>query len=188
MKKIFSLMLVPALAGCFSASPLPVAHWPVDYVGPVASDRSGKLGIGRVSQVVVRAPYNAEGISVLRENGTVEHDAYNEFAALPSTLLKGPLLDAMAASGKFKTVVNSSSATISTTSVELMVTNLSLDCRKQDSRRAVVTIILRVLRSGEIVGLEKGEGSADAADGNYGAAFSKAYSTALSEAFSRLAR
>ena len=188
MKKIFVLLLAPALAGCFSASPILVSHWPVDYVGPTSAERSGKLGIGRVSQVVVRAPYNAEGISVLRTNGTVEHDAYNEFAALPSTLLKGPLLDAMAASGKFKTVVNSSSATISTTSVELMVTDLSLDCRKKDSRRAVVKIILRVLQSGEIVGLEKGAGEADATDGNYGAAFSKAYSSALYEAFSRLSR
>lgn len=186
MKKLFALMLVPALAGCFSASPIPVAHWPVDYVGPVSAVRSGKFGIGRVSQVVVRAPYNAEGISVLRENGTVEHDAYNEFAALPSTLMKGALLDAMAASGKFKTVVNSSSATITSTSVELMITNLALDCRTKGARRAVVTVILRVLQSGEIVGLEKGEGDADAADGNYGAAFSKAFSSALSAALSRL--
>ena len=186
MKKLFALMLVPALAGCFTASPIPVAHWPVDYVGPVSAVRSGKLGIGRVSQVVVRAPYNAEGISVLRENGTVERDAYNEFAALPSTLLKGALLDAMAASGKFTTVVNSSSATISSTSVELMVTKLALDCRTPGGRRAAATVVLRVLKSGEIVGLEKGEGVADAADGTYGAAFSKAFSTALSEALSRL--
>ena len=186
MKKLFALMLVPALAGCFSASPIPVSHWPVDYVGPVSAVRSGKFGIGRVSQVVVRAPYNAEGISVLRENGTVEHDAYNEFAALPSTLMKGALLDAMAASGKFKTVVNSSSATITSTSVELMITNLALDCRTKGARRAVVTVILRVLQSGEIVGLEKGEGDADAADGNYGAAFSKAFSSALTSALSRL--
>ena len=186
MKKLFALMLVPALAGCFSASPIPVSHWPVDYVGPVSAVRSGKFGIGRVSQVVVRAPFNAEGISVLRENGTVEHDAYNEFAALPSTLLRGALLDAMAASGKFKTVVNSSSATITSTSVELMITNLALDCRTKGARRAVVTVILRVLQSGEIVGLEKGEGDADAADGNYGAAFSKAFSSALTSALSRL--
>ena len=186
MKKLFALVLVPALAGCFTASPIPVAHWPVDYVGPVSAVRPGKFGFGRVSQVVVRAPYNAEGISVLRENGTVEHDAYNEFAALPSTLLKGALLDAMAASGKFKTVVNSSSATITSTSVELMITNLALDCRTKGARRAVVAVILRVLQSGEIVGLEKGDGDADAADGNYGAAFSKAFSSALTAALSRL--
>lgn len=186
MKKLLALMLVPALAGCFSASPIQVSHWPVDYVGPVSSVRSGKLGIGRVSQVVVRAPYNVEGISVLRENGTVEQDPYNEFAALPSTLLRGALLDAMAASGKFKTVVNSSSATQASTTVEMMVTNLSLDCRTQDERKAVVTVVLRVLKSGEIVGLEKGEGIADAANGNYGAAFSKAFSSALSAALTRL--
>ena len=180
MKKVFSLLLVPALAGCLSSSPIPVAHWPVAYVGPTVSERPGKLGIGRVSQVVVRAPYNSEGISVLRANGTVEHDPYNEFAALPSTLLKGALLDAMAASGKFKTVVNSSSGTKSSTMVELLVAELALDCRRENERKAVVRIVLRVLRDGEIVGLEKGEGFADAGDGNYGAAFSLALSAALS--------
>ena len=186
MKWCFALLLVPVLTGCLSSSPIPVAHWPVNYVGPVSTDRPGKLGIGRVSQVVVRAPYNAEGISVLRANGTVEHDAYNEFAALPSTLLRGALLDAMSASGKFKTVVNSSSGTTSSAMVEMMVTRLALDCRQNDGRQAVVSVILRVLRAGDIVGLEKGEGVADAANGNYGAAFSKAFSDAISAALARL--
>lgn len=186
MKKLLSLALVPALAGCLTSSPLPVAHWPVSYIGPSAAGRSEKYGIGRVSQVVIRAPYNAEGISVLRANGTVEHDAYNEFAALPSTLLKGALLDAMAASGKFKTVVNSSSGTSSSAMVEMMVTKLALDCRQEGERQAVVSIILRILQDGAIVGLAKGEGLADAADGNYGAAFSKAFSDALSSAFGTL--
>ena len=186
MKKIFSLLLVPAFAGCLSSRPLQVSHWPVNYVGPTAAERSGRLGIGRVSQVVVRAPYNAEGIAVLRANGTVEHDAYNEFAAIPSTLLKGAFLDAMAASGKFKTVVSSSSAVKSDAMVELMVPELALDCREKDSRQAVVKIVLRVLRGGDIVGLEMGEGRSDAADGNYGAAFSKSISDALALALARL--
>ena len=186
MKKIFLFALAPVLAGCLTSSPLPVAHWPVSYVGPTVEGRSGQYGIGRVSQVVVRAPYNAAGIPVLRANGTVELDAYNEFAALPSTLLKGALLDAMAASGKFKTVVNSSSGTTSSAMVEMMVTKLALDCRQPDERRAVVSLVLRILRSGEIVGLAKGEGTADARDGNYGAAFSKAFSDALTAAFGTL--
>ena len=186
MKKILSLLLLPAVAGCLSSSPLAVSHWPVNYVGPVSAERPGNLGIGRVSQVSVRAPYNAEGISVLRANGTVELDPYNEFAALPSTLFKGILLDAMAASGKFKTVVNSSSGANSSVLVEMMVSRLALDCRQKGERLAVVSLILRVLKDGEILGLEKGEGIADAADGNYGAAFSKAFSDALSSALVRL--
>ena len=183
MKRILCLLLVPALAGCLSSKPVPVAHWPISYVGPTASERPGRLGIGRVSQVVVRAPYNAEGIAVLRANGTVEHDSYNEFAAIPSTLLKGVLLDAMAASGKFKTVVSASSAVKSDAMVEMMVPELALDCREKDVRQAVVK---SVLQGGEIVGLEKGEGRADANDGNYGAAFSKAFSEALVVALERL--
>ena len=186
MKKVLCLLLVPALAGCLSSKPVPISHWPVSYVGPTASERPGRLGIGRVSQVVVRAPYNAEGIAVLRANGTVEHDPYNEFAAQPSTLLKGALLDAMAASGKFKTVVNSSSGTRSSAMVEMMVSELALDCRRPNERKAVAKLIVRVLKDGEIVGLEKGEGFADAGDGNYGAAFSKAFSDALSVSLSRL--
>ena len=186
MKKVLCLLLAPALAGCLSSKPVPISHWSVSYVGPTASERPGRLGIGRVSQVVVRAPYNAEGIAVLRANGTVEHDPYNEFAAIPSTLLKGVLLDAMAASGKFKTVVSASSAVKSDAMVEMMVPELALDCREKDARQAVVKIVLRVLKSGEIVGLEKGEGRADANDGNYGAAFSKAFSAALVSALQRL--
>ena len=186
MKKFFAFLLVPAVAGCLSSTPIPVSYWPVAYVGPAAAERPGRLGIGRVSQVVVRAPYNAVGISVLRENGTVEHDPYNEFAALPSTLLKGALLDAMAASGKFTTVVNSSSGTKSSAMVEMMVPEMALDCRRKGDRKAIVKLVLRVLKGGEILGLERGEGFADAADGNYGEAFSKAFSDALSAALTRL--
>lgn len=186
MKKVLLFAVLPVFAGCLTSSPLPVSHWPVSYVGSSAAGRSGQYGIGRVSQVVVRAPYNAEGIPVLRANGTVELDAYNEFAALPSTLLKGALLDGMAASGKFKTVVNSSSGTSSSAMVEMMVSKLALDCRLPGERKAVVSLILRILRDGEILGLAKGEGSADAADGNYGAAFSKAFSDALTAAFGTL--
>ena len=72
------------------------------------------------------------------------------------------------------------------TMVELLVAELALDCRQENERKAVVRIVLRVLRDGEIVGLEKGEGFADAGDGNYGAAFSKAFSDALSVSLSRL--
>lgn len=186
MKKLLLLLLAPALAGCLSTKSVPVSHWPVNYVGPTAAERPGRLGIGRVSQVVVRAPYNAEGIAVLRGNGTVEHDPYNEFAAIPSTLLKGALLDAMAASGKFTTVVSASSAVKSSAMVEMMVTELALDCRVAGVRTASVKIVLRVLQGSEIVGLEKGEGRADAADGNYGAAFSKAFSDALAAGLGRI--
>ena len=186
MKKYISLLFIPVLAGCLTSSPIPVSHWPVNYVGPNADSRLGHLGIGRVSQVVVRAPYNDVGLSVLRENGTIEHDPYNEFAALPSALLKSVLIDAMAASGKFKTVVNSSSGSKSSAMVEMMVIELSLDCRQKNERKATVRLLVRVLQGGDIVGLEKGEGFADASDGNYGAAFSRAISDALSTALSRL--
>ena len=70
--------------------------------------------------------------------------------------------------------------------VEMLVSEMALDCRRKGDRKAIVKLVLRVLKDGESLGLERGEGFADAADGNYGEAFSKAFSDALSAALARL--
>lgn len=158
----------------------------MEYVGEKQSAASPKFGIGRVSQVIVRTPYNVEGLVVLRADGTAEVDAYNEYVASPVGLLKGVVFDAMEASGRFSTVVNASSSVVSDTSVEVLVTRLALDCRNEGERKAVAALVVRILKNGEIVGFEKGEGESDAADGKYGAAFSRAVSSALSAAFGQL--
>ena len=137
-------------------------------------------------QVIVRTPYNAEGLVVLRADGTAETDAYNEFVAQPSAVLKGVVFDAMEASGLFTTVVNASSSVAAATSVEVLVTRLALDCRREGAREAVAELVVRLVRNGEILAIERGEGTSGTEDGDYGAAFSRAVSAALSAAFGQL--
>lgn len=186
MKKSL-LLLLPLLAGCFtSSSASSVSHWPIEYVGKAQARPAAALGLGRITQVVVRTPYNDDGIVVLRKNGTVETDAYNEFVAQPSFLLKGVVFDAMEASGAFSSVLNASSSVVESVSVEVMVTRLALDCRREGAREAVVALVLRIVKDGALMQVEKGEGSSDAEDGDYGAAFSRAVSAALSAAFGNL--
>ena len=186
MKKIVAGLLIPVLSGCLTASVPKETCWLLEYQGTPKAERKGDFGIGRVSQVVVRTPYNDDEIVVLRANGSIAADPYNRFAAQPSTFLKGVISDAMHASGRFTSVVNAASSAYSDSSVEVMVTRLALDCRQADSRHAVAVVILRVLQGGKIVAIAKGEGQADAADGVYGAAFSRAFSQAIDTAFGQL--
>ena len=186
MKKILSAFLLPVLAGCLTSTPPSVAYWPLEYKGAVRSADEAKYAVGRVSQVLVRTPYNAAGIAVLRANGSLAFDPYNEFAALPSALFKGLLMDCLQASGLFKFVVNVSSSVHSTVNVELFVTRLALDCRTEGTRHAVAEVLLRIVDEDGEMRVVRGAGKVDAASGNYGAAFSNAVSTALDVALDEL--
>lgn len=189
MKQLIVFFALPLLSGCLSPATMPeVSQWSLEYGGVSRLAKDAKFGVGRVSQVFVRTPFGTESISVLRADGSIAFDPYNEFAALPSALVKGVVFDAMEGSGLFSTVLNASSAASSTVSVEVMVQRLALDCRKEDERRAVAKVLVRLLKSGsnEIAGLAKGESTEDAADGNYGKAFSRALSAALMTAFEQL--
>ena len=186
MKKILSAFLLPVLAGCLTSTPPSVSYWPLEYSGTVKSAETPKYGVARVSQVLVRTPYNASGITVMRANGSLAFDSYNEYAAQPSSLLKGVLVEGLQASGLFKSVVNASSAVHSSVSVELFVTRLALDCRTEGERHAVAEILVRVIGEDGDLMIAKGAGRVDAAAGNYGAAFSKAVTTALDRALAEL--
>ena len=183
MRKLISIALLPVLSGCLTAGTPKVAQWLVEYKGPAKEADSAKFGVGRVSQVLVRSPYNETGIAVLRADGSMAFDPYNEYAANPTSLLKGFVFDAMDASGLFGAVVNPSSSVRSTATVEVLVSRLALDCRKEGERKAVAAVRVRVLADSDKVLYAQGEGSADAKDGNYGAALSDALSTALNTAF-----
>ena len=187
MKKCLFLMLLPALAGCLSpAKVAPVAYWPVAYNGPVVSVPLAKYGVTRGLPIVVRAPYDAPAMTVLRADGTVAFDPLNEFSAPPAQLAKGALSDALTASGLFKDVVETSSIATSDVSVEVTVDRLALDCRQEDQRTAVAEIVMKILKGHSILASQKGSGAADAADGNYGVAFSTALSSAFSMALEQL--
>ena len=186
MKKFIVFSFIPVLAGCLTASAPKVSQWILEYQGAVRTAQVAKYDVGRVSQVLVRSPYNEVGIAVLKADGSVAFDPYNEYAANPTAMLKGMVSDAMSASGIFGSVVNASSSVKSSAMVEAFFTRLALDCREEGTRRASVAVIVRVLGSNERAGIAKGEGVADAADGNFGAALSAAASTALRSAFDQL--
>ena len=183
MKKLIALSLVPLLFGCLSASSPRVSQWLLEYKGPVRATRLAKYEVGRVSQVTVRSPYNEVGIAVLRADGSMAFDPYNEYAANPTAMLKGFVFDAMDASGLFGSVVNSSSSVKSQAMSEIMVTRLALDCRKEGERKAVASVRVRLIANDGKALHAQGEGESDAKDGNYGVALSDALSVALNSAF-----
>ena len=190
-KGFFRLLLLLSplvLAGCLTSRAPEVACWNLEYAADAAAaaKADARLGIVRVSQIVVRAPYAAKGIAVLRANGTVAFDPYNEYAAGPAALLKGVVSDAMVASGLFKAVVSESSSVKASLLAEVTVTRLAIDCREEGVRRASAELLLQLVDGREISAAVKGAGAADAADGNYGAALSRAVTDALAAALGQL--
>lgn len=188
MKKIVTaVFLLPLLTGCLTATVPDVARWPVEY-RPVKAGQVGRpsFGVVRLSQLVVRSPYNTEGLAVLRANGTVAFDPFNEYAAQPSFLLRGIVLDALTASGLFDSVIGATSKVSEDYAVEVSVTRLALDCRKEGERKAVAEVFLRLVKDESIAKVADGSAAIDAADGNYGEAFSRALSVALIDATGRL--
>lgn len=185
MNKLIALSLIPLLSGCLSASAPRVTQWLLEYKGPVRATRLTKYEVGRVSQVLVRSPYNEVGIAVLRADGSMAFDPYNEYAANPTAMLKGFVFDAMDASGLFGSVVNPSSSVKSQALAEVLVSRLALDCRKEGERKAMAAVRVRLIANDGKTLYAQGEGTADAKDGNYGAAFSDALSTALNTAFAQ---
>ena len=183
MKKLIALTLIPVLSGCLSASSPKITQWLLEYKGTNRAAQPVKYEVGRVSQVLVRSPYNETGIAVLRADGSMAFDPYNEYAANPAALLKGFVSDAMDASGLFGAVVNPSSSVRSSVMVEVLVSRLALDCRKEGERKALAAVRVRLIANDGNALYAQGEGEADAKDGNYGAAFSVALSAALGSAF-----
>ena len=183
-----AVLAASALSGCLTSVGMSeMACWNIEYTGEKAEGSvEPRFGTVRASQVAVRAPYAVKGLAVLRANGTVAFDPYNEYAASPSALLKGAVEDALAASGLFKTVVGAASSANASLSAEVTVTRLALDCRAEGSRRAVAELDVCLVDRHSVVARAKGSGAADAADGKYGAAFSGAVSDALVEAMKRL--
>lgn len=186
MKKLCALFLMPVFAGCLTSAIPPPTYWPVSYLGPQAKAEVAKYGVARAMPVIVRSPYAASAVAVLRSDGTIAFDPLNEFAATPANLIRGVFMDAMSASGLFREVVGTSSIATADVSVEVNVEKLVLDCSREGQRTAVVEIDLKILRQHAIVASVRGRGTADAADGKFGAAFSSAFGSAFVTAFAQL--
>ena len=188
MCKYFAvLLLASAVSGCFTARPPEVRDWAVEFLGRSKAAAKSKFGVVRVSQVSVRAPYDVRGLQVMRADGSLAQDPYNRFAAAPSQLLKGPVLDAFEVSGAFEGVVGQASSAAVSVVAEVSVSRFALDCRADGARTAVVALTVLVLdRDRKIAALVRGDGKADAADGDYAKAFSEAFSAAMESAARQL--
>ena len=182
-----ALLLACVCAGCFTARPPETHDWSVEFRGRAKASAKPKFGVAKVSQVVVRAPYEVRALQVMREDGSLAQDPYNRFAASPAQLLKGPVVDALGASGAFADVVGPASSAAASVVAEVTVSRFALDCRKSGSRRAFVEVSALVLdRDRSIVARVRGDGTAEAADGDYAKAFSEAFSSAIESAARQL--
>lgn len=191
MLRFFSIGCLCLLSGCLSSSAPQVSTWTVDFADEheavqKASDEGAPRGVVRVSQVSVRAPYDVKPIAVLRADGSVAFDHYNQFAALPSALLRGAVQDALQSRGMFAAAVSSLSNLSAELAAEVTVTRLALDCREPGVRRAVVEMSIALVKDRALYASSRGAGEADASGGDYSMAFSLAFSRAAAEASRRL--
>ena len=187
------LVLTPVLsvllAGCFTTATPPVANWaltPDAAVAPVAE--SPKLGEVRFAVVSVRAPYDGKPMAVMRPDGSLAFDAYNQFASVPSALVKGAALDVLRGTGIFRGVQPSITTADVDTSLELMIDEFALDCRTAGERKASVRLTLAMVRRRQVVAVGRATAAAGTDDGNYSKAFGTAFARALSDAASQLVR
>lgn len=192
-KLVWAMAILP-LAGCLtSAEPIEPVNWTIAVaeklgVRNVSESEEGDSAKGtvRVSQVSVRAPYDTRQFAILRADGSIAFDAYNQFASSPAALVKSAALDVMNSSEAFRAVVASSSAVRSELSAEITIDTLALDCRTEDERKALVALSLIIVKDREIFASASGSATCDAADGDYSAAFSSAFASAMAKAMSEL--
>ncbi len=175
------------LGGCLSSAPKAPVNWTIE---PKASTTfqaaSAKWGAARLAQVSVRAPYDGQRLAVLRPNGSIAFDSFNVFAAAPAALMRGAARDVAEGSGLFERVVQASSSAAAPYALEVGVTRLALDCRTEGVRRAVCELTVLLLNGREVVGSSRGEGSQPVGGGDFSAAFSRAFTAALSDALAKL--
>ena len=179
--------------GCFTSAPPPAKAWTVDAAAPSGlppAEPKPVFAATRLGGVSVLAPYDQPSFTVRRSDGSLAFDPGNRFAAQPAALLKGPFMAGLAADGRFGHVVPQASIVSADAVVEVTVPELSLDCRKEGSRKARASVTVNVVRNGrtvrDIALSGSGAGEADAENGDYSAAFSAAVGTAFANALSGL--
>lgn len=192
MRRLLAVLPLVLCVGCFTSGKPQPKSWTLEPTSVPAADLSPEkksppaFATTRVGTVAVAAPFDRTLFVVRRADGSVAFDAYNEFAAAPSALLRAPVRAQLATDGRFGHVVTQSSTASSDASVEVLVTDLSLDCResgKRTARAAVSVDVVRTGRGARMVALSAdGASEADASSGDFSTAFSKAFNEALAEA------
>ena len=170
-----------AAGGCLTSAPPQPKSWVVsaERKSTAELDVSKTARLGALS---VAAPYDKSALVVKRSDGSIAFDAYNVFATSPSMLLRMPLLTLLESDGRFGHMLTATSAARSNTTLEAVVTDLSLDCREEGKRVANVSISLVVIENREVKMFLDGIGFDDATSGNYSVAFSDAFSKAVANA------
>lgn len=188
MKRVaFILLSVSFLGGCLSSAPKAPVNWTIEAKATHQTPApQAKWGPVRIAQVTVRAPYDGQKLAVLRKNGSIAFDAFNAFAAAPSALLRGAARDVAENSALFARVLHASSSAATPYALEISVTRLALDCRKEDRREARCELTALLLKGREIVGIAHGEASRPMGAGDFSASFSMAFTSALSSALNQL--
>lgn len=184
--KFLSLSLLFALAGCLSPAPRVPENWTIDCTSivprsqkvPAANSRDSL----RLAQVSVRAPFDGRHLAVLRKDGSIAFDPLNGFAANPAALIRGAAEDCIAASGRFQPILAANSAAQTRYSLEIAVTRLALECRKEKPYEASVALDCVLLDGRKVLSVSHGEGAIPVTDGNYSNAFSRALASALDSA------
>lgn len=183
--------LVPLFAtvasGCLSSGPRPPVNWLVEFSPGGDGGKAQRLDVtAKLYSLDVRSPYNSTAFAVLRPDGSVAFDGYNVFASKPSSLLKGAALDALSQSGRFSKVIPPGSSAYAQVTLELTVTRLALDCRKERQRDALAEVTLLAVVDRKVVGASNCAKAVPVEDARYSDAFSRAVSDAVREAASSL--
>ena len=179
-------------AGCLSSSTPAPKTWMVSPAQELAAaaPRPGAFSVTRQGQIAVNAPFDTTSFVVRRADGSVARDPYNVFAAQPSALLRNAVRSRLEADGRFGRVVPQSSSASADVQVEALVSDLSIDCSDLSRRTARAAVSLDVLRTGRngrgVILSGDGAGTADAASGDYSAAFSQAFDAAMAAALRNL--
>lgn len=184
---VCALLSAAISCGCLTSAPPQPKSWVVSVprrqMAEMDASKTARLGT-----VVVSAPYDRAALAVRRADGSIAFDAFNVFASSPSSMLKLPLASVLADAGRFGRVLPSTSAVRTGVTIEAVVNDLSLDCRDEGRRVARVSLTLVVLENRAVVELLDGSGEADAASGDYSAAFSTAFRKAAEVALSSSAK
>ena len=169
--------------GCLTSAPPQPKSWVVSAPRKSAAEFTVTKA-SRLGALSVAAPYDKPALAVKRADGSIAFDAYNVFATSPSALLRTPLSALLVDDGRFGRILPAVSAARADSTLEAVVTDLSLDCREEGRRTAHVALSLAVIENREVKMFLDGEGSANAASGDYSAAFSEAFAQAVAAALS----
>ena len=198
MQKILALVsFASILSGCLSTAPKSATKWTIDGVKTAATIQAftrpqaattAAAPIARLASVTVRAPYDTRHLVVLRPDGSLAFDPYNEFAAQPASLIRSAAEKASRDSGLFSYVITHNSNANAACTLEWTISRLALDCRENGSKSARVELSILLTSSRAILAESAAAASIPVSSDqmDFTAAFSQAFSEAASRALDQL--